>query len=61
MPKGKGWSIAGTYTKQENAMKRAKVLEPKFFEVQVKKGIHSWGGGVGVVPKKQNVYRVWVK
>ena len=61
MPKGKGWSIAGTFVKQENAMKRAKYLEPKFMKVQVKKGIHTYGGGVGVFPKKQNVYRVWVK
>ena len=61
MPKGNGWSIAGTYAKQESAMKRAKILEPKFFNVEVKKGIHSYGGGVGVGPKKQDVFRVWVK
>ena len=59
--RGKGWTRAGQYRSRENANKRAKWLRPKFNHVIVQKGTHSYGGGLGVSPKKQTVYRVWVK
>lgn len=60
MPR-KGWSIANTFAKEENARKYAKSIQHRFFECEVSKGIHTYGGGLGVKPKKQDVFRVWVK
>lgn len=53
---GKGWSRARTFAKEENAMKYAQYLEPKFFNVAVAKGKKgkAWG-------QEHEVYRVWVK
>ena len=63
---GKGWKKMGASAKRETAMKRAHEVEERMkprsgAKVVVTEGIHTSGGGLGVKPKTQKVWRVWVK
>jgi len=58
--RGKGWTRAGQYSSQKNAIKRAKWLRPKFDHVIVEKGTRG-AAWVPIGGKKRIVYRVWVK
>jgi hypothetical protein len=63
---GKGWKKMGASAKKETAMKKAREVEERMktrggAKVVVTEGVHNSGGGLGVKPKTQKVWRVWVK